>query len=436
MASPLFENKVKKWDAERLAVRKSIANYNEYDGYFTELEQMAFCASFKKKEMDERGSQLKTFALGMAGRDPELSSSLNNFVSLCETLYGNPDFKATAKKLKLATDLLQVDDENKNQMKAIVEKDAREWHELALSLRNMFVDNDFGSLIVDFFNTLFYITGQGSTKPEKEIKELYAFANAISGKNASLGAHVQKFAALCQKYMKDNAKLEQFRTVLRERGSLGYWDKVYQDIRQRSRQAEEERRKKEEQERKAREEEERRRREAERRAREERQRREAAERERKAREEKQRAERERRQKALASFMKKAAAAVIVVLLLVTGYRAYVKMQTKAAFEHQIALGDDKMSEGRYQDAIAEYRKALEIDGDRFSIVNEKEDAARAEMRKEFSVLLDELKVILKADRNVFNEDSGKRLDRMLELFPENEECVKYRNMRERQQKRK
>lgn len=436
MASPLFENKVKKWDAERLAVRKSIANYNEYDGYFTELEQMAFCASFKKKEMDERGSQLKTFALGMAGRDPELSSSLNNFVSLCETLYGNPDFKATAKKLKLATELLQAGDGSKNGMKAIVEKDAREWHELALSLWNTFVNNDYGDMFFDFLNTLFYITKHINAKPDTEIKELHAFANAISGKNAAMGAHVQKFAALSQKYMKDNAKLEQFRTVLRERGSLGYWDKVYQDIQQRRRQAEEEQRKKEEQERREREEEEHRRREAERRAREERQRREAAERERKAREERLRAERERRQKVLASFMKKASAAIIIVLLLVTGYRAYVKVQTKAAFEHQIALGDEKMSEGRYQDAIEEYRKALEIDGDRFSTVNEKEDAARAEMRKEFSVLLDELKVILKADRNVFNKDSGKRLDRMLELFPENEECVMYRKMRERQQRRK
>ena len=435
MASPLFENKVKKWDAERLAVRKRIANYNEHDGYFTELEQMAFCNPLKKKEMNERVSQLKSFALGMAGIDPELSSSLNSFLSLCDTLYGNQEFKTTAKNLKLAAELLQVDDDNKDQMKAIVAKDAREWHELSLSLWNTFVNNDYGNLLVEFFDTLFYMTGHGNMKPEKEVKGLYAFANAISGKNAALGANVQKFAALCQKYLKTQVKLEQFRKMLRERGSFGYWDQIYQNIQQKSRQAEEEKRKKEEQERKAREEEERKRREAERRAREERQRREAAERERKARKEKQRAERERRQKAFMAFLKKVSVAVVVVLLLAVGYKVYVNVQTKAAFEHQMALGDRKLSEGRYQDAIAEYRKALRIDGDRFSVVNEKEHAALTEMKNEFNVLLDELKVILKADCNVFNEDSGKRLDRMLELFPENEECVKYRKMRERQQRR-
>ena len=56
------------------------------------------------------------------------------------------------------------------------------------------------------------------------------------------------------------------------------------------------------------------------------------------------------------------------------------------------------------------------------------------MRAEFGMLLDELRTILKADRNRFNDDSGQRLDRMLEIFPEDEAAQRYQRMRERQQK--
>ena len=108
MITPAFENKVKTWDDKRLEVRENISNpqYDEQNNYFTELEGMAFSSSFKKKEMDERIMQLRSFALGLASINPELSAALNSFLTLSETLFGNPDFKEVAKKNKLATDLL------------------------------------------------------------------------------------------------------------------------------------------------------------------------------------------------------------------------------------------------------------------------------------------------------------------------------------------
>lgn len=124
MATPIFENKVKTWENNRLEIRKSISNdqYGEQNGYFTELEEMAFSSSFKKKEMEERITQLRSFALGMASIEPDLSAALTSFLTLSETLFGNPDFKSVAMKLKLATDLI----ENAGKEKAEREKREKE----------------------------------------------------------------------------------------------------------------------------------------------------------------------------------------------------------------------------------------------------------------------------------------------------------------------
>ena len=84
--------------------------------------------------------------------------------------------------------------------------------------------------------------------------------------------------------------------------------------------------------------------------------------------------------------------------------------------------------------MAEYRKALQIDSGRAEEVNGKEAYVQSVARAEFGMLLDELRTILKADRNRFNDDSGQRLDRMLEIFPEDEAAQRYQRMRERQQK--
>ena len=48
MASLVFENKVKAWEKSRLEVRKYISDpqFAEQDGYFSEVEQMAFGGSF------------------------------------------------------------------------------------------------------------------------------------------------------------------------------------------------------------------------------------------------------------------------------------------------------------------------------------------------------------------------------------------------------
>jgi hypothetical protein len=117
MATPIFENKVKTWENNRLEIRKSISNdqYGEQNGYFTELEEMAFSSSFKKKEMEERITQLRSFALGMASIEPDLSAALTSFLTLSETLFGNPDFKSVAMKLKMQErKRLNVKNERKN----------------------------------------------------------------------------------------------------------------------------------------------------------------------------------------------------------------------------------------------------------------------------------------------------------------------------------
>ena len=124
MATPIFENKVKTWEDSRLEVHKSISNdqFSEQEVYFTELEEMAFSTPFKKKEMEERIAQLRPFALGMASINPGLSAALTSFLTLSETLFGNPEFKSVALKYNLATDLI----ENAGKEKAEREKREKE----------------------------------------------------------------------------------------------------------------------------------------------------------------------------------------------------------------------------------------------------------------------------------------------------------------------
>lgn len=115
MATPVFENKVKEWEKIRKEVQRCISEpqFNEYKGYFTELEQMAFSSSFKKKEMEERVKLLRDFALGMQSINPELSDGLNRFLGHSETLYGNPEFKAVAIKFNIALDLMDIEEKKK-----------------------------------------------------------------------------------------------------------------------------------------------------------------------------------------------------------------------------------------------------------------------------------------------------------------------------------
>ena len=63
--------------------------------------------------MNERIVQLREFALGIAGIKPDLSAALNSFLTLSETLFGNPDFKSVAIKEKLAADLLSSPEKEK-----------------------------------------------------------------------------------------------------------------------------------------------------------------------------------------------------------------------------------------------------------------------------------------------------------------------------------
>ena len=112
MAIDTLETKVQEWDERRKEVRKGISapQYSEMEGYFSELELMAFSSSFKKKEMEEKLILLRTFANRLANIDPDLSGSLGKFLSYCETLYGNPSFKQIAINKNWATELLRLAD--------------------------------------------------------------------------------------------------------------------------------------------------------------------------------------------------------------------------------------------------------------------------------------------------------------------------------------
>lgn len=439
MASLVLESKVKAWEQSRLEVRKYISNsqFGEQEGYFSEVEQMAFGRSFKKKELDERILQLKPFALGIAGIDSKLSGALSTFLSLCETLYGEKEFEAVARKLGLASDLLE---KAKNEGKRpsgdgnvgkITEGDAARWDALANGLWTKM--QDYENAVSDFVPVLFYVAEVGSVNPSVHIRSLMLFANQISAKDTVLAGEVQRFAGVVDKYVK-NGRIGEFRQCLRKRTSYLRLEEVCRQMDSDLRKREEEARKADERARRQREEEERRRREREAKEREERRRREAEEHARREREAARQAERKRQMEEVSRIIRRVLAVAAVVAIVFFGWRYYGRMRTEAAFNEQIAVGDRYLSEKKYALAVEEYRKALQIDGDRASEVSIKESGVKNAALEEFNALAEELQTILKADRNRFNEDSGQRLDRMLEIFPEDILAQRYQKMREKQQK--
>ena len=136
MAIDTLETKVQEWDERRKEVRKGISapQYSEMEGYFSELELMAFSSSFKKKEMEEKLILLRTFANRLANIDPDLSGSLGKFLSYCETLYGNPNFKQIAINNNWATELLKLADKEAKD-KEEFEKEKRRRQEEATKRR-------------------------------------------------------------------------------------------------------------------------------------------------------------------------------------------------------------------------------------------------------------------------------------------------------------
>lgn len=136
MAIDTLEAKVQEWDERRKEVREGISapQYSEMEGYFSELELMAFSDSFKKKEMEEKLILLRTFAIRLANIDPDLSGSLSKFLSYCETLYGNPNFKQIAINNNLASELLRLADKEAKD-KEEFEKEKRKRQEEAAKRR-------------------------------------------------------------------------------------------------------------------------------------------------------------------------------------------------------------------------------------------------------------------------------------------------------------
>ena len=441
MASIVFENKVKAWDNSRLEVRKRISNsrFSEQDGYFSEVEQMAFSRQFKKKELDERIMQLKPFALGIAGIEPNLSGALSTFLSLCETLYGEKEFEAVARKFGLARDLWEIaDNEGKRPSDdggkgKIIEGDAAKWDELANGLWTKI--QVYERTVADFVSVLFYVAEIGNVNPSANIRSLMLFANQISAKDAVLAGEIQKFAGIADKYVQ-NGKIGDFRQCLRKRSTYLRLEAACRQMDSDLRQKEEEARKADERARRQREEEERRRREREEKEREDRRRREAEERARREKEAARQAERKRQRDRNSRTLRRLFWTAVVAAVAFFGWRYYDGWRIELAFNKQIAVGDRYLSEKKYDLAVKEYRKALQIDQDRVSDVNNKETDARNAALAEFNVLADELKAILKADRNRFNEDSNQRLDRMSEIFPEDKLVQKYQKMREKQQKKR
>ena len=417
MASLVFENKVKAWEKSRLEVRKYISDpqFAEQDGYFSEVEQMAFGGSFKKKELDERIMQLKPFARGIANKDPKLSGALNLFLSLCETLYGNGDFEAVARRLKLASDLLKIARDERarpsggGNARRITEEDAARWDVLANGLWTKV--RGYEKAVFDFLCVLFYVAEVRRDNPSANLRSLMLFANQISAKDAIVAGEIQRFAGLADKYVK-NGKMGEFRQSLRTRSTYLRLEELCRQIDLDIRKKEDERRRAEERE--AKEREKRRRIEAEERARRERA--------------------ERFRKRMRHRIKVVLGMAAVVLAVVLGVRYFDMARMDTKFDEQMAVGDRWLAEKDYGRAVAEYRKALQIDSGRAEEVNGKEAYVQSVMRAEFGMLLDELRTILKADRNRFNDDSGQRLDRMLEIFPEDEAAQRYQRMRERQQK--
>lgn len=136
MSIDTLETKVQEWNERRKEVREGISapQYSEMENYFSELEQMAFSCSFKKKEMEEKLILLRTFANRLANIDPDLSGSLSKFLSYCETLYGNPNFKQVAIKNNWASELLILA-EKEAQDKEEFEKEKRRRQEEAAKRR-------------------------------------------------------------------------------------------------------------------------------------------------------------------------------------------------------------------------------------------------------------------------------------------------------------
>ena len=130
--------------------------------------------------------------------------------------------------------------------------------------------------------------------------------------------------------------------------------------------------------------------------------------------------------------------VLVIIALIAGCRIVKKISNQKAIalaEQYIASGDSCVAIYRFDEAQEFYQKAKEctqdpdvqrtIDNQKFAYIHN----ALFKADEEYNKALRRLKILLEADDYVFNEYSNKALDKMIEIYPDRQETIYYKNLR-------
>ncbi len=427
MSTLILEADIREWEKTRLAVRKRIANYSEHAEYFSSIEQLAFATPYKKKEVDEVAGLLLSFANAISTKDSSLAADLNKFVSLSKRLYSNPEFQKTAKRLKIASELIPQDTPEPTPrplkptpkpapMPDTLEQDAMAWERYASEVLK--ASRVYDAIVPSLLELLFLVSGhQQNIAYEKYVKELSTFANQICGKDQRLAENLQNFIGVTNKYLKGN-QMVRFTDKVRKRPIYREIEALWrnkenlknEDYRRRQRQEEERRRQQEEERRRGRD-------------------------EYRSREEERRREREEARRKNARIIKRVWPIALIVVLLAGGYQFVTWFMNNREINNYYENAETYLEAGKYQEAIEEYQSLYQIvDYEEQFEVNQRIVDVQNAADTEYNELLQKLQKVLKADRGVFNEDSDKLLDRMLEIYPDREESQQYKKKRDRQKR--
>ncbi len=124
--------------------------------------------------------------------------------------------------------------------------------------------------------------------------------------------------------------------------------------------------------------------------------------------------------------------ILVFAIVFSGYYFFRKQVT--GFENRIQAGDQLVEAGYYPEAIEEYNKAYTLFWKRRTV---SEKIINANIAKDSVVnkRIEQIKLLLKADRNRFNEITEEKLFEALRLSSDNEELLKLKGKWENQQRK-
>ena len=146
---------------------------------------------------------------------------------------------------------------------------------------------------------------------------------------------------------------------------------------------------------------------------------------------------ERRKRAKKVIIKTFISIIIIAILAVGVFFAYDAIKTKritAEVEAYLVAGDSCVANYHFDEAKKMYGKAwgkAMNDDMRITIQRHKNALSKAQEAadNEYSEALRKLEVFLEADDNEFSYYSNQCLDKMIQIYPEKEETIYYKNLR-------